>query len=249
MAVATAPARPARRRPSAWGWLVAISAAVVVASGLAFAVWWLVTRERSVTTYSVKGALNGITLDLGSADAEIVGGGDRPAVDVRRTDRFSFGRQATSDRRAADGLLAIHSRCPKTILGGCSSAYRLTVPDNVPVTVRTTSGDVTFANYRGSAQVDTDSGSIAVADFCGFALRARSQTGEVSADATCAPERLELRSRSGDVRASVPPGRYQVDAETDSGSRVLRGLTPTDDAPFVIQALSSSGDVLVETSG
>ena len=87
------------------------------------------------------------------------------------------------------------------------------------MTVRTTSGAVRFAGYRGSAQIDTGTGDIAVAAYCGFALRARAQSGDVSAGASCAPERLELRSRTGNVRAVVPPGRYQVDADTDDGQR------------------------------
>ena len=44
-----------------------------------------------------------------------------------------------------------------------------------------------------------------------------------------------------------PAGRYRVDADTDSGSRRVVGLTPAEDAPFQIQALSTAGDVDVET--
>jgi DUF4097 and DUF4098 domain-containing protein YvlB len=124
----------------------------------------------------------------------------------------------------------------------------VTVPDNVRVTVRTTSGDVRFNGYRGSASVDTGSGDISVGGFCGFALRARASSGDVNAGASCSLERMELRSRTGDVRAVVPSGRYQVDAETDDGERVVRGVTVAEDAPFQIQALSSSGDVVVEAS-
>ena len=71
----------------------------------------------------------------------------------------------------------------------------------------------------------------------------------MNAGASCALERMELRSRTGDVRAVVPAGRYQVDAETDDGERTVRGVTVAEDAPFQIQALSSSGDVAVEASG
>jgi Putative adhesin len=243
------PATLQRRRLSPWAWLVIGCAALVVGCALALSVWWFVTRERTVATFSVRGSVNGIELDLGSADAAIVGGGGRAAVEVQRTDEFAFGRHAVAQRRGDAGTLAIRSRCPRAILGACSASYRLTVPDNVPVTVRTTSGDVRFSGYRGSAQVDTADGDIAVAAFCGFALRARSQSGDVSAGAACAPERLELRSRTGDVHAIVPTGRYQVDADSDDGARRVRGVTEADDAPFQIQALSSSGDVDVETSG
>jgi Putative adhesin len=240
---------PARRRPSTWAWLVTGSAVVVAGCALALFAWWLASSRTNVTTYSVRGSVSGITLDLGNADAEIVGGGDRPAVEIRRTDRYAFGRRATGTRRAAGGVLVIGSRCPRTLLDVCSATYRLTVPDNVRVTVRTSSGDVRFTGYRGSADVDTGTGDIAIGGFCGFGLRARAQSGDVSATASCALERLELRSRTGNVRAVVPPGRYQLDADSDVGRRTVRGVTAADDAPFLIQALSSQGDVTVETSG
>jgi hypothetical protein len=245
----TAEAPTQRRRASAWAWLVAVSACLVVGSFLTLAVWWLLSSETSVASYSVRGSVSGIDLDLAGADALIVGGGDRAAVEVRRTDEFAFGRRALSERRAQSGVLAIRSRCPRTVMAACSSSYRLTVPDNVQVTVRTTSGNVRFTDYRGSAQVDTGSGNIAVTGFCGFLLRARALAGSVSAEASCALERMELRSRTGDVTAVVPPGRYQVDADSDVGRRTVQGLTSADDAPFQIQALSSAGDVTVEAGG
>ena len=226
-----------------------VSACLVAGAALTLTLWWLVTGESTVTTYTVDGRLNGITLDLGSADLVVVGGGDRATVEVRRTDEFAFGRRAESERVAEDGVLAIRSRCPQTVLGACSARYRLTVPDNVRLVVRTSTGSVRFTGYRGSAEVDTGQGDVAVVGFCGFALRARSLGGDVTAGASCAVERLELRSRTGDVCAVVPAGRYQVDADSDVGSRSVRGVTLADDAPFQIQALSSGGDVSVEASG
>ena len=226
-----------------------VCACLVAGSALTLVIWWLVSAETSVAAYAVRGSVNGITLDLGSADAEIVGGGDRPAIEIRRTDEFAFGRRAESVRDASGGELKISSRCPRMVLAVCSARYRLTVPDNVRVTIRTTSGNVRFSGYRGSAQIDTGTGDISVAGFCGFALRARAQAGNVSAGASCALQRLELRSRTGDVRAVVPAGRYQVDATSDDGSRSVRGVTQAEDAPFQIQALSSAGDVTVEATG
>jgi hypothetical protein len=228
--------------------MVATSAFLVLASAVALAVWWAFTNERRVSTYGVRGEVNSVFLDLGGADADIVGGGNRPSVQVRRTEEFAFGREAVTQRDAAGGVLRIRSRCPETVLGVCKTAYRLTIPDNVPVTVRTGSGDVRFTGYQGSAQIDTGSGDIAVTSYCGFLLRARADRGDVSAAASCATDRMELRSRTGDVHAIVPPGRYRVDADSDTGDNEVRGLTPSEEAPFVIQALSSAGDVLVEAS-
>jgi len=231
---------------SRWTLLVAASALVVLGVALAIAVWWLVSSEQRVTSYSVRGPLEAIALDLGDADAEIVGARDEPVVEVRRTDRYAFGQRAVSRRGVSEGVLRLRSRCASAILGACSATYRLTVPNNVPVSVRTGSGDVQLAGFRGSARIETQTGDIAASSFCGFLLHARADQGDVSATAACAPERLELRSRAGDVHAVVPPGRYRIDAGSDEGSRTLRGLLPVDDAPFEILALSGAGDVRVE---
>jgi Putative adhesin len=235
------------RRPSPWAVLVAGSAAVVVVVALVLGVWWLQTSEKRIATYSVRGAVSRIILDLAGADATVVGGGSARAVSVQRTDEFSFGRRARAVRDVSGGVLRLRSRCPATVLASCSAIYRVSVPDNIPVTVRTSSGDVRFSSYRGSATIATTSGDITVGGYCGFLLQARAESGDVHASTSCSPERLVLRSRSGDVRAIVPAGRYRIDADTDGGRRRVVGLTPAEDAPFQIQALSSAGDVDVET--
>jgi len=238
-----APSRHGTRRPpsaSAWWWLVAGCGVVLLA------VWWAATRETRTTTYRVLGDLAGIRLDLGDADVEIDGGG--AAVEVRRTDRFAYGAPSEEDRRLEGGTLSIRSRCPDQVIGSCRASYRLTVPDNVPLELQTSSGSVRVSGVRASLQVSTGSGAISATGFCGFLLRASSDTGDVSAVSKCSPDRVELRSRSGDVRAVVPSGRYQIDAQSDSGASRIRGLTDTPDAPFLVQALSTSGDVSVEAA-
>jgi hypothetical protein len=235
------------RRPSPWALLVAGSAVVVLGCALVLGVWWLQSSRKQIATYAVRGAVSRIALDLGGADATVVGAGSGRAVEVQRTDEYSFGRRARADRDVSSGVLRLRSRCPDTVLASCSASYRVKVPDNIPVTVRTSSGDVRFSAYRGSASIATSTGDITVGGYCGFLLQARAETGDVRASTSCSPERLVLRSRSGDVRAIVPAGRYRVDADTDGGTRRVAGLTPAEDAPFQIQALSSAGDVDVET--
>jgi len=220
---------------------------VVVGCALVLGVWWLQSSEKQIASYAVRGAVSQISLDLGGADATVVGGGSGRAVEVQRTDQFSFGRRARADRDVSGGVLRLRSRCPETVLASCSASYRVKVPDNIPVNVRTSSGDVRFNAYRGSASIATATGNITVGGYCGFLLQARAETGDVRASTSCSPERLVLRSRSGDVRAIVPAGRYRVDADTDGGTRRVVGLTPAEDAPFQIQALSSAGNVDVET--
>jgi Putative adhesin len=231
-------------RKAAWWWLVAACALVLVGVAAMLAIWWAATRETRTTSYRVLGELSGIRLDLGDADVEIDGGG--AAVEVRRIDRFAYGAPSEETRTIEAGTLSIVSRCPDQVLGSCRASYRLTVPDNVPIDVETSSGAVRISAVRASVQVNTHSGPISAAGFCGFLLRASSDTGDVSAVSECPPERFELRSRSGDVHAVVPAGRYEIDAQSESGVSRVRGLSDADDAPFQVQALSTSGNVLVE---
>jgi hypothetical protein len=235
---------PAAQRPRAWWWLVAASALVLALVAGVLTAWWAATRETRTSTYDVLGDLAGITLDLQDADVQIDGGS--AAVEVRKVDRFAFGRPSTERRSVRDGVLTLVSRCPDQVLGGCRTSYRLTVPDNVPVTIRTSSGAVNLTGVRASVKVNTGSGSISAARFCGHSLAAVSDSGTVSAAAECSVEQLTLRSRSGDVHAVVPAGRYRVDAESDAGTSRVRGVTDADDALFQVQALSTTGDVSVD---
>jgi hypothetical protein len=237
---AVAPAR----RAGAWWLLVAACALGLVLIGAGLAAWYFASRETRTTSYDVLGDLSGVKLDLGSSDVELDGGAS--SVEVRRVDHFAFGHPRKEERAVNAGKLTIVSRCPDQVVGSCKTSYRLSVPDNVPIQVTTTSGDVRLNGVRASVQVATGSGTISATSFCGFSLRAVSDSGGVSAVSECSADRLELRSRSGSVLAAVPTGRYVIDAQTDSGTRRVRGLTESDDAPFSVQALSTTGDVTVE---
>ena len=233
-------------RLSPWGRLVAVSALVVLGTAIALGIARVASGEERLATYVVRGSLNGIALDVGDGDVVIAGGGDRADVAVERTDRFTFDHPAETERSVVDGVFHVRSRCPATALHSCSVRYRVVVPDNVPVEVRTDSGTVRFSGYRGSGTVRTRTGDVRIDGFCGFSLVARSDAGSIVADAACAPQELVLRSSSGDVRAVVPAGRYRVDADSASGEAVVRGISSVQDGPFSLDASSSSGDVTVE---
>jgi Toastrack DUF4097 len=225
---------------------VSASAVLVVGCLLALAVWGFGSTRERVVSFDVRGTLQGVVLDLADADVEVVRGTNSGLVSVQQTERYAFDRRARTSRSVDAAVLHVRSRCPVTVLHACATSYRVVVPDNVPIDVRTTDGAVRLTDYRGSARIATVSGDVGVSDFCGFSLQARAETGAVGVTTSCAPERLSLRSTRGGVHVVVPPGRYQVDAESASGRQQVRGVTQTTDAPFSIQALSTSGDVLVE---
>jgi hypothetical protein len=230
-------------------WLVAASALLLLAVAVALAVWWATSRTTQTVTYKVRGTPTTVELDVGAAPVQVIGGAT-DAVEVRRTEEFAFGRRPRVTR-AVDtrtGALRITARCPATVLSTCGVSFRIAVPDNVLVSARTTSGRVTITSLNGSARVATSSGDVAISGFCGFTLIATSASGDVSSAADCSPDRMELRSGSGDVHAVVPAGRYRVDAHNDANGQRVRNLTEADDASFAIQALSGSGEVTVESA-
>jgi hypothetical protein len=241
------PARASRLSP--WGRLVAACAMLVVGGGVALVAWSVGSSEERTVAYAVRGSVTGLALDLDDADVVVEGGGRRTTVAVEHVDRFGFGHAAVTRRSIAGGVFSIRSRCPATIPHGCAVRYRVVVPDNLPLTVRTGSGSVRLSGYRGSARLMTGRGDIDIDGFCGFSLQARAESGgDVRATTACPPPQLTLRTTTGLVRARVPAGRYRIDASTSGGPPLVRGLAADAGAPFAIQALSGSGAVVVERS-
>ena len=236
---------PFWRPRTGWGLLVGVSAVLLLGAVIALAAGWIATSTTRISTYAVTGSLSGIQLNVRSGNVEVVGGGSGPVL-VRRTDRFAFGHHSTETRSVAGGALAIASRCPPVEVGKCSADYRITVPDNVPVNVKTGDGSIHLAVYRGSAVLQAGSGNVTVDAFCGFGLSVRTGSGSIHTTTACSPQRLALRSGSGAIAVTVPTGRYGVTADSNGGSRSVSGIQQSADAPFQIQALSSSGSVSVK---
>ena len=233
-------------RLTPWTRLVAVCAVLVVGCLVALVAMAVASRGERLVSYPVRGSINGLQLDMGDADVVIARGGRRPAVEIQRRENFAFGHTAKATREVDGGVFMLRSRCPRTVMHSCSVRYRVVVPDNIPIDVRTGSGSIRLDGYRGSARLASGSGDVTVGDFCGFGLQARAESGTIAANVDCALQQLSLRSTSGSVRVVVPPGRYRLDAETAAGRRTVRGVTEATDAPFTLQALSSSGDVTVE---
>ena len=206
------------RRASPWWWLVAGSALLLIVVALVMVGWWAATRETRNVRFRVLGTLTAVELDLGDAPVQITGGAGG-AVEVRRTEQISFDHPPDITRSVSGGVLRITSNCPDTVLGSCQASFRVAVPDNVLVNVRTSSGRVGISGLNGSARVASGSGADRDHGFCGFTLVATSASGDVSAAADCSPDRWSCGPASGDVHAVVPPGRYRVDANSDSGDR------------------------------
>jgi DUF4097 and DUF4098 domain-containing protein YvlB len=240
--------RSLRTRPAPWTLLVAGSLVVLIGAAAAFAATWLATTSKSSTEYTalVPGTLVRVELSVAAGDVEVLGGATADVL-VDRTDTSTFGHSPQERRSVADGVLRIESTCPRLVIGSCESDYRLTVPETVPLTISAPRGDVRIVAYRAAVSLSTAGGDLTVDAFCGPTLDATATSGDVELIATCSPDRLSFLTTSGDVTVRVPPGLYNVEAESITGEADVRGVTDEPGAPFRIQASTNSGDVTVET--
>ncbi len=129
----------------------------------------------------------------------------------------------------------------------------LEVPASLPVTLRSTSGDIETDGLDGPQDLETTSGDVS-ATRAGGPLRAGSTSGDVEVDGAAA---ALLRTVSGDVLAANAAGA--LDAHTTSGDLVVRGAADSlalgtvsgnirvDRAPRGVRATTTSGDI--EVSG
>ena len=234
------------RHASSWGWLVTISAFALLTAGLVMVVWWAATIEERTGTYIVRGTVNGITLDIGDADLQIVGGGAQAALQVRRTDRFAFGHPAEAERDRPRR----HAAPALALPGGADRQLLVLLPpararqrachgeDHERQRVAPAATAARPASTPARGDVDFDG-------WCGFNLQIRADVGRRARGRGVLARAAAAALAPGPVEALVPPGRYRVDAESDEGKRSVRGVTTGDDAPFQIQALSTTGDVSV----
>ena len=193
------------------------------------AIWWARSRETRTTSYRVLGDVAGIRLDLGDADVEIDGGAT--AVEVRRVDRFAFGRPPTRRRTVEDGTLTIVSRCPDQVLGSC----RALLPARpCPTTSRSTVE--TSQRHRQPraacarrSRITTGSGAIAATGFCGFPLRAtlRHRRRRALARVLGRPARAALAQPATCARSSRPAATRSTPRATRARSASAGSRTST----------------------
>ena len=184
--------------------------------------WWWAERSRSRSARSPPRATassptrsparsRACAFDLGDGDIVIVGGGRRDGVEVQRSERSSFGHDAGDRAPRARRRLRREVALPDVAARArAASRYRVVVPDNVAVDVRTTGGDVTLPRLsrhaRGWRPTAARSRSPATAATRSTPAPAR---GDIAFDADCAPPRLSLRSNTGTIRALIPPGQLR----------------------------------------
>lgn len=103
-------------------------------------------------------------------------------------------------------------------------SYRVWVPPAMPVTIRTTSGEVAVSGTGARLSVSTQSGAVTVADAGG---RVQVETGSGSVDVSLQPP-ADARVRTRSSAVAVRGASGSVDIETQSGQVDLAGRPSAD---------------------
>ncbi|WP_259453766.1 DUF4097 family beta strand repeat-containing protein [Streptomyces ginkgonis] len=188
-------------------------------------------------TFGVTG--DTLTVESGGADVTLV---PDPGLDgeIAVTRWFTAGKVFGSTDigwEMAGDTLTLRVVCSGFITS-CDAPHEIVVPADLAVTVRGTNGHIDAAGFTAPLDLSSHNGNITVEDSGTGELRLSSHNGKitatgldtprVSADThnggvtlglATVPERVEVTSRNGGVRLTVPAdGAYRVDTDTGNGS-------------------------------
>ena len=253
--------RPAGTMSTERRYGIAISVALILGG-----VYWALTSltENTKTSYDVYPVVGtALSIETGSTDVEVHSEDVKEITVNRRVERNALGSDPKDEYD--DGRLQIKDTGCGFLSFGCDTDYVVTVPRDLAVTIKTSSGDLKVTGLGGSAvlksssgrieadamagdlQMDSSSGSLEATGLSSGSVTAKTSSGSVDLQFRTAPTKVDARSSSGDVTVLLPNGTetYRVDADTKSGDEASR--VKVDPASTRIITLeTSSGDATVE---
>jgi DUF4097 and DUF4098 domain-containing protein YvlB len=215
-------------------------------------------RHRTMLPASVRH----LTIDTNSGDVTVTAAAvSRPIV---RTHVASSFVEPDLDRHVHGYTAAIHAGCPGYLgTASCHVTFRVQVPADTDISVRTGSGQLTVEGVAGAVRANSGSGDVRTRNLAGpvrlqtssgtvtgtglraDSVRASTSSGDVTLGFADGPRTVQAGTSSGGVTIAVPPAAaYRVRADTSSGDKVLRVRTDPQ-ATRTIRAHTASGDITV----
>ncbi|MCK7626706.1 DUF4097 domain-containing protein [Streptomyces sp. RS10V-4] len=199
------------------------------------------TAER---TYGVSGTVSALSATTYGGDIEIVPVTAGTPLKVTEKVRYDDSKPRTA-HTVKDGRLTL------TADGcgfghRCEVAYRVLLPRDASVDLRTSGGNITVRGASGGITAQTSGGDITVEDTTARTAKARTSGGNVEMTLGAVPDEVSGRTSGGDVTIHVPRSTYAVDAGTSGGSRKV-SVPSDEDSAHKISARTSGGDVSVLT--
>ncbi|MGA4879008.1 DUF4097 domain-containing protein [Streptomyces lydicamycinicus] len=196
-------------------------------------------------TYTVPGKVTALSATTHGGNIEVVpvdAGGQ-----VKVTEKYVYNeRKPSPSHEVKDGRLTLEAEdCG---MGRrCEVAYRVLLPRDASVDLRTSGGDITVRGATGGIAAETSGGDITVKDSTARTAKARTSGGDVDLALSSAPDEISGRTSGGNVTIRLPKGSYAVEATTSGGNRKVS--VPTDKgSAHKVTARTSGGDVSVVPS-
>lgn len=181
-----------------------------------------------------------------------------------RVDRWVRGK-AAGDGNASwslkDGVLRLGADCT-TVFGDCGARYHVRVPPGVRIVVQaaeegvilddlaqdvdvSTHGPITAHRTSGRLRLLGADGVVAGEGLKSASVRVRTSSGAVRLTFAAPPTEVDVMSRDGYVRTTVPRGAYAVTAQSRYGDERSQVKDVRSDRTIV--AKSTSGDIRILT--
>jgi hypothetical protein len=257
------PGRPKRSALRRVTRILAILTCVTLVGGAAwYLLMFLITdTESSSSAISTSVRNVELTIDSGDVEVDVVGQGEKPELHKELTSSL---RSPDETIKQEGDTLHVTTRCGDGV-GKCASDYRLTVPADTLIKVKTSMGDVSVKGVRASAEARTEMGDVRLEHVTGERLVAVSKTGDITvkdakfdiAEATTklgdvgiedigAFKKLTAASKTGDVEVNLPEnaGPFDVNADTSIGDRKVT-VDQDSSSGTSVDARTKIGDVTV----
>ncbi|MBP2702707.1 DUF4097 family beta strand repeat protein [Microbispora sp. RL4-1S] len=197
-------------------------------------------QQQATRSYDVTDGVTSIETRTGSGEIE-VNESERTGIHV--TETLHWRGDQPRDGHAVEGdRLRMEYRCD-----ACSVDYRIDIPRGLGVKVDSGSGTITLRALTGAVNASTGSGDIDGGGLRGRSVTASTGSGQIELRFAAPPDRVEVKSGSGDGVVRLPQGAYNVTAETGSGTRTVN-VAQDSAAPRTVVVKTGSGDAKVLAS-
>ena len=219
---------------------LAIGGIALIAVGAAVGFGWSTGfgwPSTSTVDRHVAQRIDAVALDVGSGDVH-VRAGDVSTTTVHQ--RFRYSGSHPGDAFTITGTRLELAGCGHD----CTVDYDVVVPRGTTMSGQANSGDIT-AQGLAATDITTRSGEVHVDDAAG-PVTVHANSGDITVTLTL-PADVRADAKSGDVTVTVPPDRYRVQIETDSGDQDVN-IASDPAGTHVLDLRANSGDVKVGPS-
>ncbi|GAA1146810.1 DUF4097 family beta strand repeat-containing protein [Ornithinicoccus hortensis] len=226
--------------------IAGVLVAILIVLGLAGPGVAQLIRHTEVTEHPLAADLDRLTVhaDVGEIRIRAMAPGEEPGAVA--TSRSSF-TDPTVTVAQNGGATTLRSDCrgPGWI-DPCEVEWDVLVPAGADVDLRTSVGQLRVVGVSGVVRAQTNVGDVILTDSGSPDVDVRSSVGEIFVTSLVAPDSVQGRTSTGDVRLTLPGdgAAYRVDTDTSIGETHNR-VGDERGASKVITLSTSVGDIFI----